>query len=214
MSTRILLADDHAIVREGVRTVLDGITDVEIVAEASTGRETLDLAKKHKPDLVIVDISMPGLNGFTVAARLQKEVPRPRVIVLSGWASEDYVRDAVDAGAMGYVLKADAVSTLAAAVEAVSRGQFYLSPSLSAPDRATVLDRTAGQTPAVDLTARERTIVALVAKGFSNEAIASQLAISVSTVQSYRNRVKDRLQISGNPELVRYAVQSGLVPPK
>ena len=209
---RILLADDHTLVRAGIRSLLESIDDVEVVAEAGEGREALDLIAKHRPDVALLDIGMPGLNGLEVAKRTPQASPRTRIIILSMHADPAYVKKALRVGAVGYLLKGASVTELPLAVQAVMRGESYLTPKISSSVVEGILAQDAQESdPLDDLTTRQREILQLIAEGQSTKEIAGILDISVKTVESHRLRMMDRLDIHDVPGLVRFAIRAGLV---
>jgi DNA-binding NarL/FixJ family response regulator len=212
---RILLTDDHQLVRASLRSLLADFDGVEVVAEASDGREALGLIDKYHPDVVLMDISMPGLNGLEATQRLAKEHPGVRVIVLSMHTSDQHVLRALRAGASGYVLKGSAPRELELAIDAVARGEIFLSPAISKHVIDIYLDRTAGQSGSLDqLTPRQREILQLVAEGKSSKEIAKLLDASVKTIESHRASLMERLDIHDLAGLVRYAIRQGLVSPE
>ncbi len=211
--TRILLADDHQLVRAGFRALLKQFPAVEVVAEAGDGREALDLFKKYRPDVVLIDIAMPKLNGLEATARITKEFPNAMVIVLSMYAKEEYVVQAIQAGARGYLIKEDAVSGLKAAIETVTDGELYLSPRILTHLTHGDLERIGVRyDPLARLTSRQREVLQLVAEGNNTKEIASLLNVSVKTVEAHRTQLMQRLGINDIPSLVRQAMRSGLVP--
>ncbi len=216
MSTiRVLLVDDHQLVRAGIRALLDNLQDVEVVAEASDGREAAKLARRLTPDIVLTDIAMPGLNGLEATAQIHKSCPGTRTIVLSMHINEEYVVQALRAGASGYLSKQAATHELEFALRSVARGDSYLSPAIS----STVIDRllsTNGGAPATAvglLTPRQREILQLVAEGRTTREIAGILSISAKTVETHRSQLMERLEIHDLPGLVRYAIRTGLISP-
>jgi DNA-binding NarL/FixJ family response regulator len=214
-ATRLLLADDHALVRAGIRSLLEKMTGVEVVAEASDGREALELIKKKLPDLVLMDIAMPGLNGLEALARTTKEFTAMKVIILSMHANEEYALQALRAGACGYLLKDGAVAELELALRVVARGETYLSPRISKRVIDGYLERLGNQSaPGGLLTARQREILQLIAEGQSTKEIAFLLGVSVKTVEAHRAQLMLRLGIHDVAGLVRYAMRVGLVPPE
>jgi DNA-binding NarL/FixJ family response regulator len=214
-ATRLLLADDHALVRAGIRSLLEKMTGVEVVAEASDGREALELIKKKLPDLVLMDIAMPGLNGLEALARTTKEFTAMKVIILSMHANEEYALQALRAGASGYLLKDGAVAELELALRVVARGETYLSPRISKRVIDGYLERLGNQSaPGGLLTARQREILQLIAEGQSTKEIAFLLGVSVKTVEAHRAQLMLRLGIHDVAGLVRYAMRVGLVPPE
>src|SRR4029077_17179407 len=209
---RILLADDHALVRAGIRTLLEKIPNVEVVGEASTGRQALEMVKTRLPNLVFMDIAMADLGGLEALPRITKDFPGVKVIILSAHANEEYVIRALREGASGYMLKDSATTELELAINSVIQGKVYLSPSIS----RTVIDdylQRVGEplSPLEQLTARQREILQLLAEGKSTKEVAYDLGISVKTVESHRLQLMDRLNIHDMPGLVRYAIRSGLV---
>ncbi len=218
--TRVLLAEDHTLVRAGIRALLQNLAGIEVVAEASDGREALRLIKTYQPDVVLMDIAMAGLNGLEATARVTKEFPTVRVVILSMHSTEEYVAQALRAGAAGYLLKDAAAAELELAVTAVARGETYLSPAVSKHVIADYLrrvgDREAsgggGATPASELlTPRQREILQLIAEGRSTKEIAAILHLSVKTVETHRTQLMARLDIHDVAGLVRYAIRIGLV---
>jgi DNA-binding NarL/FixJ family response regulator len=213
--TRIMLADDHQLVRAGFRALLKQIPAVEVVAEASDGRQALDLFKKHRPDVILIDIAMPKLNGLEAISRITREFPNAMVIVLSMHANHEYVVQAVQSGARGYLIKDDAVSELKAAIKGVTAGQLYLSPSISKHVTPGDLEKVGVRyDPLARLTTRQREILQLIAEGNNTKEIAFLLKVSVKTVEAHRTQLMQRLGINDIPSLVRQAMRSGLVPPE
>lgn len=213
---RLLLADDHALVRAGMRALLGELSGVEVVAETGDGREALRLVRERKPDIALIDISMPGLNGLDVAARIVHEHPATSVIILSMHGDDESVRRALVAGAAGYLLKNSDRRELELALRTVARGETWLSPALT---KRVVAAFTQGARPATDgplevLTPRQREVLQLVAEGHSNKEIASRLNVALKTVETHRTELMERLGIHGVAGLVRYAIQVGLVRPE
>jgi DNA-binding NarL/FixJ family response regulator len=214
VSVRILLADDHTLVRAGIRSLLEATEGMTVVAESGDGREALELIVKHRPDVALLDIAMPGLSGLEVARRSAQESPRTKVIILSMHADATYVRQAMRAGAAGYLLKGAAVVELPFAVQSVMRGEKYLTPQVSKTVVEGFLregEEDAG--PLEGLTDRQREILQLVAEGRSTKEIAKTLDLSIKTVETHRTRIMDRLGIHDVPGLVRFAIRAGLVSP-
>jgi DNA-binding NarL/FixJ family response regulator len=211
---RVLLADDHTLVRAGIRALLQSLPGVEIVAEASDGREALALLASEKPDVALVDISMPALNGLEVASRVAEVSPRTRLVILSMHGDPGHVAQALRAGVAGYLLKDAAVDELPLLLRAVARGETYLSPAISKQVVAGFLQRgTDLSSPDGDdrLTPRQREILQLIAEGKSSKEVAHVLAISLKTVETHRAQIMERLDIRDLAGLVRYAVRTGLV---
>ncbi len=209
---RLLLADDHVLVRSGIRALLERLENVTVIAEASDAREALHLAQLHQPDIAIMDIAMPGLNGIDGAARLRSEVPQTRVIILSMHAHEEYVLQALRAGAQGYLPKKAVTAELAAALRAVGNGQIYLSAAL--PDRVKkdCLSRIQeGSAELPSLTSRQREVLQLIAEGKQTKEIAFLLNVSPKTIEFHRVELMKRLHISDLAGLIRHAIRAGLV---
>ena len=212
---RIVLADDHVLVRAGIRALLMQMADVDVVGEASDGREALALVAQHRPDLLLIDIAMRGMNGLDAAALARNQFPDVKVIILSMHPTEEYVIQALRAGAAGYLLKDAASIELELALRAVINGGTYLSPAIS----RTVIDAYLARSsvtgaPAEPLTARQREILKLVAGGQSTKEIAFALDISVKTVETHRAQIMERLGIHDVPGLVKYAMRMGIIPPE
>ncbi len=206
---RILLADDHAMVRQGFRMILSSQADMEIVGEAGNGREAVEQAEKLQPDIVVMDVAMPELNGIEATRRLAASSPRTRVLALSMHKDSVYVREILRAGARGYLLKDSIGSDLLAAVRAVARGEGYLSPAVS---EAVLSDYRRHVTDPLDLlTSREREVLQLIAEGKTNKDVAATLNLSVYTVDAHRGRIMEKLNLHSTGELVRFAVRKGLV---
>jgi DNA-binding NarL/FixJ family response regulator len=213
---RILLADDHSLVRASLRSLLTDNPGIEVVAEASDGRQAFELVGQHRPDLVLMDISMPGLNGLEATRQIVKAHPNVRVIVLSMHASDQHVLRALRAGASGYVLKGSLPRELELAIESVARGEIFLSPAISRHVIEVYLSQTAGKgDDALEhLTPRQREILQLIAEGKSSKQIAQLLKASVKTIESHRASLMERLDIHDVAGLVRYAIRLGLVSPE
>jgi DNA-binding NarL/FixJ family response regulator len=208
----ILLADDHTLVRAGIRALVERLPNVKVVGEAKDGREAILLVRELEPDLVLMDIAMPGLNGLEATARICKETPKVRVIILSMYANEEYVREAIEAGAAGYLVKKSAAVELEQAIIAVASGEKYFSPLVS-PD--VIKDRggrlSADRAWIERLTPRQREILQLIAERHTTKEIAVILNISVKTVETHRAQLMQRLTIHDVPGLVRFAIRAGLV---
>jgi len=213
---RILLADDHSLVRASLRSLLTDNPGIEVVAEASDGRQALELVGQHRPDLVLMDISMPWLNGLEATRQIVKAHQNVRVIVLSMHASDQHVLRALRAGASGYVLKGSLPRELELAIESVARGEIFLSPAISRHVIEVYLSQTAGKgDDALEhLTPRQREILQLIAEGKSSKQIAQLLKASVKTIESHRASLMERLDIHDVAGLVRYAIRLGLVSPE
>jgi len=206
---RILLADDHAVVRQGFKMILNAQADMEIVGEAGNGRQAVELAEQLRPDVVVMDVAMPELNGIEATRRLASSVPHARVVALSMHKDSVYVREILRAGARGYLLKDSGAADLVAAIRAVASGESYLSPAVS---NAVLDDYRRHATNPIDLlTSREREVLQLLAEGKTNKEIAALLNLSVYTVEAHRGRILEKLNLHSIGELVRFAVRSGLI---
>jgi DNA-binding NarL/FixJ family response regulator len=210
---RVLLADDHQLVRSGLRALLEALPDVEVVAETGDGREAVELVAKHRPDVALMDIAMPGLSGLEATARIQASSPSTRVVILSMHSGAEFVAEALHAGASGYLLKSCTPGELALALAAVARGELWLSPGVARPvvqqyrDAGSALrgKQRAGLTP------RQRETLQLIAEGKSTKQIAGLLGVSVKTIETHRAQLMDRLEIYDVAGLVRYAIRHGIV---
>lgn len=210
-SLRVLLAEDHALVRAGFRALLQSLPGVLVVAEAGDGHEALRLIEDERPDVVLLDITMPRLSGIEVVARAAKQFPRMRIIMLSMHASEEYVWEALQAGAFGYLVKDANTAELKLAIEAVARGEPYLSPAVSKYVVAGYVRR--GEAAQHEqLTPRQREILQLIAEGHTTQAIARMLNISAKTVETHRSQLMQRLGLHDVTGLVRFAIRHGLLP--
>ena len=211
---RIVLADDHALVRAGFRALLQSLDGIEVVAEAENGVQALELIERHLPDLVLMDIAMPGLNGLEAAARAAKSAPEVKIIILSMHANEEYVLQSLKAGAKGYLLKDAGLAELQLALESVSSGQTFLSPAISKHLIDAYVERTSdGMEPFTLLTSRQREILQLIAEGATTKEIAQKLGVSVKTVETHRTQLMQRLDIHDLAGLVRYAIRLGITIP-
>jgi DNA-binding NarL/FixJ family response regulator len=208
---RILIADDHTLLRAGIRALLEEIPEVEVVAEAANGGEALAAVEAHRPDVVLTDIAMPVMNGLELAGRLSQEFPGVKTIILSMHSDPEHACLAMQAGAVGYLLKASGTAELKMAIEAVARGESYLSPAVSSHVIADYVRRAAGDPqPQEPLTPRQSEILRMIAVGQTTKAIAGALKISVKTVETHRAQLMERLAIYDVPGLVRYAIRRGL----
>ena len=217
---RVVLVDDHTLVRAGMRALLDQMPGIDVVAEAIDGREAIQLLGTTQPDIVVMDIAMRGLNGLEATAQMKKDAPQVRVIILSMHANEEYVIQAIHAGAMGYLLKDAATAELEVAIRAVARGETYLSPVVSKHVISNYLQRVSGddseglrhETSFGDsLTSRQREILQLIAEGHTTREIAETLHLSAKTIETHRAQLMDRLDIHDVAGLVRYAIRTGLI---
>jgi DNA-binding NarL/FixJ family response regulator len=210
--TRVIIADDHRLVRAGFRSLLDAIPSVEVIAEASDGLEALECIAKYRPNLALLDIGMPKLNGLEVLTRIRKDFPETKVIILSMHSNEEFVMQALTSGAASYVLKGAAVEELELAVRAVARGETYLGPSVSRTVIHASAEGKQNRAKAlIELTPRQRDVLQLLAEGKTTKQIAHGLKLSPKTVEAHRLRLAERLNIFDVPGLVRYAIRAGLV---
>jgi two-component system response regulator NreC len=206
---RVLLADDHAMVRKGFRLILEAQPDMEIAGEAGNGREAVELAEKLHPDVVVMDVAMPELNGIEATRRLASSSPHTRVLALSMHKDSVYVREILRAGARGYLLKDSIDTDLISAVRAVAKGDGYISPGVS---DAVLSDYRRHVTDPLDLlTSREREVLQMIAESKTNKEIAVSLNLSVYTVEAHRGKIMEKLNLHSTGELVRFAVRHGLV---
>jgi two-component system response regulator NreC len=214
MTLKLMLADDHAIVRQGLQAVLRTHPDLEIVGEAADGPETVRLAERLRPDVLVLDLMMPGLNGLDVAKQVSRRLPRSRIVVLSMHADVAYALAAVRAGASAYVVKEAGVEELVRAIRAVAKGQRYFSAPLSEQALENHVGRMEETPPDPyhTLTFREREVLQLTAEGHSSSEIGERLFISPRTVESHRANLMRKLAVRNQKELIRYAVGRGLLP--
>ncbi len=209
---RIMLADDHALIRAGLRALLKSSEGVEVIAEASNGHETLEAVERRRPDVILMDIAMPELNGLETAARILRRWPSVKIIMLSMHANDEYLRQALSAGAAGYLLKGADPAELELALKSVMRGETYLTPAVSKRLVQEFLQQD-GEAPQSQpkLTPRQREILQMIAEGHSTKEIATRLDLSVKTVETHRAAIMNRLDIHDVPGLVRYAIRAGLI---
>ncbi len=209
---RVLLADDHKLVRAGIRSLLESLRDVEVVAEANDGREAIRLVEQYEPQIVLMDLAMPELNGLEATRHLTVTFPNVRVIILSIYADQEHVYQALRAGAAGYLLKGAATEELEFAIRSVARGETYLSPPVSKPVIMEYIRRTSvGLNSRERLSPRQTQILKLIAEGRTTKQVALELGISVKTVETHRSALKTRIGVRDVAGLVRYAVKAGLV---
>ena len=207
---RIILADDHAMMREGLRAILETELGYSVVAQAGNGRETVALVKEHRPDLVIMDISMPDMNGIEATRQVMQEMPRTKVIALSMHTDKRFVGEMLQAGAAGYILKQGAMDELQQAIQTVLAGKAYISPEVAG---TVVQDYVAMRREAeggVELTAKEREVLQLIAEGLSTKEIAQKLSVSVPTIETHRSHIMAKLKLHTVAELTKYAIRKGL----
>jgi DNA-binding NarL/FixJ family response regulator len=213
LAIRVLLADDHAVVREGLRLLIETHRDISVVGEAADGREAVSLAKQLQPDVVVMDITMPDLNGIVATRQIRNCCPSTQVVILSMHASTEHISQALRAGAKGYLLKEAAGKEVVQAIRAAHLGNRYLSRHIT---ERVIEDyvRRSGSVPEVSplerLSSREREILQLVVEGKANPEIASLLCLSVKTVETYRSRFMEKLEIKDLPSLVKFAIHHGL----
>ena len=211
-AAKVLLVEDHIVVRQGIKALLSDEPDLEIVGEADNGREALPLVEALQPNVVLMDISMPGLNGIEATRQVRQRFPQVKVVVLSMHANEEYVFQVLRAGASGYVLKQSDSSEVLTAIRAALAGGSFLSPPIS---RAVIDDyvhraEVRGQGDDLDLlTSREREVLQLLAEGFSNKKIAEQLNISIKTVETHRSNMMNKLDVKNKTDLIKYALRKG-----
>jgi two-component system, NarL family, response regulator NreC len=206
---RIVLADDHAVVRKGFGLILDGEPDMEVVGEARNGREAVQLADKLKPDVVVIDVNMPELNGIEATRRIGGVSPRTRVLALSMHRDAVYVREILRAGAKGYLVKDEDDDAFLDAVRAVARGEAYLSPAVS---ENILNDYRKHVTDPIDLlTSREREVLQMIAEGMTNKDVANKLNLSVYTIEAHRGKIMEKLNLHNTGDLVRFAIRNGLI---
>jgi DNA-binding NarL/FixJ family response regulator len=215
---RVLLIDDHELVRSGIKALLEKSEDIRVVGEAGDGHEALARIRESNPDVVLLDISLPGLNGLEVAAKTRKDFPRIRIIFLSMHTNEEYVLQALKVGASGYVLKQASTRELDLAVRSAKKGETFLSPAISNAVVSDYVARLKGgnvrkprANPFEVLTSRQREILQLIAEGLSTKEIAQKLGLSINTVEVHRANLMGRLNIHDIAGLVRYAVQTGII---
>jgi DNA-binding NarL/FixJ family response regulator len=209
MTIRVLLADDHALMREGLSALLSAEPDIAIVAQAANGREAVRQAAELKPDIALLDISMPDMNGIEAARIIREKNPATRVIMLSMHADSENVSRALSAGAMGYLLKESASSQVVSALRAVHAGRRFLAPGIN----MTMPSPSAGRTPLEGLSTRERQVLQLVAEGKSSAEIAGIVHLSPKSVETYRSRTMRKLGIDSVASLVKFAILNGITPP-
>jgi DNA-binding NarL/FixJ family response regulator len=209
---RVLLVDDHTLVRAGFRALLESCDEIEVVGDAADGHDAIGAIERHRPHVVLMDVMMPGLNGLDCTARIAKEKPSLRVLILSMNATEEYVLQALRAGAAGYLLKNARPDELESAVKAVARGETYLSTAVSKHVIEAYLERVGGDRgPLERLSPRQREVLQLVAEGHTTKEIAAQLELSTKTVEMHRTHLMEALDIHDIAGLVRFAIRTGLV---
>ena len=208
---RILIVDDHAVLRDGIRALLGLHDDIEVVGEASEGKEAVGKAQELMPDVVIMDIAMPGMDGLEATRRLRKKYPKMKVLVLTQHDNKEYILSVIKAGASGYVPKRALGSELVSAIRAVQEGDSFLYPSAAAALIEDYLQQTKDEDPYDQLTAREREIFKLIAEGHTSREIADMLFLSLRTVQGHRLKILEKLNLHNRTELIKFAMRKGLV---
>lgn len=212
---RILLVDDHAVIRQALRMLLESQPELEVVADVENGREAVAAVERLNPDVVLMDVVMPGLNGLEATRQIRRSSPSTRVVILSGFVDEDQLLDALRSGASGYIIKKSDVSELVLAIQTVHRGNSYFSSALSEGfDLAEVLyqaKRSDQRTGVESLTPREREVLQLIAEGYTNQGIANTLFISVKTVEAHKAHIMAKLHARNRTDLIRYAIRKGIV---
>jgi len=209
MPVRILIADDHALVREGLKMILESLSDADVVGEARDGREVLEKAEALRPDVILMDISMPELNGIEATRIIRERLPAVRVIILSMHHTNEHVFRAIQAGALAYLLKESAGSYIVKAVREVMRGRLYFSDGIEPPIKTCNLS----QSPIDSLSQRELEVIQFVAEGKTSAEIAEILSLSPKSVETYRSRLMLKLGVNNIPSLVKFAILHGITPP-
>jgi len=208
---RVLLAEDHIIVRQGLHSILEKHPGIEVIAEAGDGREAVSAAETLNPDVVIMDFSMPGLNGLEATRQIKQRVPETKVLILTRHANLEYIESLFKAGAAGYLLKKSAVDELVLAIESVYRGDTYLDPSISKQVTVDDLHEFKMEARKERLTSRQSEVLQLIAEGHPNREIASTLNISVKTVENHRTNLMQILGLNNTAELIQYAIRNGII---
>jgi DNA-binding NarL/FixJ family response regulator len=211
MKTRILLVDDHELVRRGIRSLLEAEEDFEVCAEAANGRVAVDLAQQLTPDVIVMDIGLPGLNGIEATRRIRKVARRTEILALSLHESEHFAREVLAAGARGYVFKSDAAHEVVDAVRSIRNKKRYLTKRLAESAERLGLSEKSPVTTGSSLTRREREVMQLVAEGHSNRSISETLGISIKTTETHRARIMKKLDLKSIADLVRYALREGVI---
>jgi DNA-binding NarL/FixJ family response regulator len=210
----VLLADDHTVVRAGLRALLEAEEDINVVGESENGREAVRMAKHLQPDVVVMDIAMPSLNGLEATRQVTRESPKSRVLILSSYSNDEYVQQLTDAGATGYLVKQTAAQDLVAAIREVKKGNAFFSPAISKrllEHFRTMVNRPPGERKSTKLTPRELEVLQLVAEGYANKQIAAELFISIKTVEKHREQLMRKLDIHDVAGLTRYAITNGII---
>jgi DNA-binding NarL/FixJ family response regulator len=212
---KVLLADDHALFRAGLRSLMELESDIEIVGEAENGRLAVELTKILRPEIVVMDIAMPMLNGLEATRQILHDMPDTKILILSGYSNCDYIDKVIDAGACGYLVKQSLPDTMLRAIREIRKGKKIYSPSISAHIREKYNMKSASGKPAkiqgVDLTSREIEVLQLVAEGMANKNIADELGISIKTVEKHRHNLRKKLGLNDTASLIRYAITAGII---
>ena len=210
---KVLVADDHTILRQGIKSLLDNQEGIEVIGEAKDGREALRIIEETLPDVILMDIAMPGLNGLEATRRIKKKFPRMKVLVLTMYTNEEYIFQILNAGANGYLVKETAFQDLISAIKAVYKNEAFMSPSISKKVINSYIKRAQDdeEKTCEILTTREREILQLIAEGNSSKKIAEALFISPKTVETHRTHIMDKLNIHNRTGLVKYAIRKGIV---
>ena len=210
----VLLADDHTVVRQGLRALLEAEDDMTVVGEAENGRQAVQMAKRLQPEVVVMDIAMPSLNGLEATRQITRESPKSKVLILSSYSDDEYVQQLTDAGASGYLVKQTAAQDLVGAIREAKKGNAFFSPAISKRllehFRATI-GRPPGEKKAPKLTPRELEVLQLIAEGYANKQIAGELFISIKTVEKHRQQLMHKLDIHDVAGLTRYAIAKGII---
>lgn len=214
---KVLLADDHTLFRAGLRSLMELEDDIQVVGEAENGRLAVELAKIVHPEIVVMDIAMPMLNGLEATRQILHDMPDTKILILSGYSNYDYIDKVIDAGACGYLVKQSSPSSMIRAIREIRKGKKVYSPSISSHVRERYNGKTADGKPAkiqgVDLTPREKEVLQLLAEGMANKNIADELGVSVKTVEKHRGQLKKKLKINDTAGLTRYAITAGIIEP-
>jgi len=211
---RVIIVEDHALVRAGMRALVQKLDGIEVVSDVGDGWEAVNAVQRDSPDLVLMDIAMPGLNGLDATSRIVKESPATRVILLSMHANEEYLQQALQAGASGYLLKGAELAELEMAIRTVGRGESYLTPAVAKFAIEAYREKSEGPaSPLAKLTMRQREILQLIVEGQTTKDIARRLNLSVKTVETHRAQLMERLDIHDVPGLVRFAIRVGVIEP-
>ena len=211
MTTTVLLADDHNVMRDGLRRLLEGTDGIRVVGDVADGRDAVRVAKENCPDVVVMDVTMPGLNGVEATRQIRAALPKTKVLALSMHTDGQFVTEMLKAGASGYLLKTCVVDELVLAIRAVNSGKVYLGPEIGPVLAEIYIGKSAGtDAPGVSLTRRQREILQLIAEGLTTKQIARQLARSAKTIEMHRRHLMEKLNLHGVADLTKYAIRRGL----